>query len=531
MSGAPLVKYVFIQNDPFYLPKVLDKYLREFADSTAGINIQSVAQGKRSVLQTAMDLYRLYGFRYFQWKLRRYLWAKIMGRLVNDALGSTRRCWSVKAVARKYGVPVTQAVDVNSQEFLKHLRDLKVQFIVSISGTQLYRQALREQTPRGIVNCHGALLPKYRGLMPSFWTLCNGETEGGVTVHFVDAKLDNGPILVQKRYRIHAHDTLEDIMARSTIRCRRGRTAAASAPPAGGSSERLSAVESMVSSAAIPNALSFDIEDWFHMVEIDAVSDPRNWPSLESIVERYTRWIVQTVTEADVKATFFVLGWVAERYPQLVRMMAEHGHEVGTHSYWHRKVYELTPREFAEDLRRSIDVIESAGGRKVLGFRAPSFSITPGAEWAFDVMHEAGLVYDASLFPAARGHGGYPCPVQPHTFRGAPSGRPMPELPMSVMRLGPMRVPFSGGGYLRLLPGWVIRRGFEQLHARRIGAVVYLHPRDFAPDCPRVPMPLTRRFKCYVGLRSTADKLKMLLRTYRFEPCAAVLGLTGREDE
>jgi methionyl-tRNA formyltransferase len=210
-----MVKYVFIQNDPFYLPRVLDKYLRDFADSTAGVNIQSVAQGKRSVFQTAMDLYRVYGFWYFQRRLGQYLAAKVLGKIINDWLGSTRRCYSVKAVARKYGVRVTEAVDVNSEEFLRHLRDLKVEFILSISGTQLYRKALREQTPRGIVNCHGALLPAYRGLMPSFWTLCNNEREGGVSVHYVDAKLDNGPIIVQKRYRIHPHDSLEDVMARS----------------------------------------------------------------------------------------------------------------------------------------------------------------------------------------------------------------------------------------------------------------------------------------------------------------------------
>jgi methionyl-tRNA formyltransferase len=210
-----LTKYVFIQNDPFYLPKVLDKYLREFADSTAGINIQSVAQGKRTVFQTAMDLYRLYGFHYFQWKFRSYLVRKLQGKIINDVLGSTKKCYSVRAVAKKYGVPVTEAVDVNSEEFLKHLRDLGVQFIVSISGTQLYKKALREQTSHGIVNCHGALLPKYRGLMPSFWTLANNESVGGVSVHFVDAKLDNGPIVVQKTYRINRFDTLEDIMARS----------------------------------------------------------------------------------------------------------------------------------------------------------------------------------------------------------------------------------------------------------------------------------------------------------------------------
>jgi methionyl-tRNA formyltransferase len=207
-------KYVFIQDDPFYLPKVLDKYLREFAESTAGINIQPNTQGKRTVVQTALDLLKMYGPWYFQWKLRHYLWNKVKARVVNGWLGSTRRCYTVEAVARRYGVPVHRTEDVNSEAFRKLLRDLGVEFIVSISGTQLYRKALREQTVRGIVNCHGALLPRYRGLMPSFWTLCNGEREGGVSVHFVDAKLDNGPILVQRRYTIRPHDTLEDIMAR-----------------------------------------------------------------------------------------------------------------------------------------------------------------------------------------------------------------------------------------------------------------------------------------------------------------------------
>lgn len=208
-------KYVFIQNEPFYLPKVLDKYLREFADSTAGINIQSVAQGKRSVIGTALDLYKLYGFGYFQWKLRKYIGKKLAAKIVNDWMGHLATCHSVKAVARKYGVPVTEAVNVNSDAFRAHLREESVDFIMSISGTQFYGKQLRDQTSKGIVNCHGALLPKYRGLMPSFWTLANGECEGGVSVHFVNEKLDDGPIVVQKRYRIWPHDTLEGVMARS----------------------------------------------------------------------------------------------------------------------------------------------------------------------------------------------------------------------------------------------------------------------------------------------------------------------------
>lgn len=217
------------------------------------------------------------------------------------------------------------------------------------------------------------------------------------------------------------------------------------------------------------------------------------------------------------------MGWIADRHPRLVRDIAAGGHELATHSYWHRKVYELTPAEFRDDIARSIDAIGTIGA--VRGFRAPSFSIVPGAEWAFDVLADLGIEYDASLFPAPRGHGGYPCPQMPHTFRDAPSGRPMAELPVSVMRVGPVKVPFSGGGYMRLLPGALIRRGFDAFHRRGWPVSVYLHPRDFCPECPRVPMPMHRRFKSYVGLHTTRGKLAMLLERYRFDTCSAVLGL------
>lgn len=281
----------------------------------------------------------------------------------------------------------------------------------------------------------------------------------------------------------------------------------------------------MFNHRSITNALSFDIEDWFHLVEIDEVADPNKWPHLPSIVVQQTEWVLETLARQNVRATFFMLGWVADRHPGVVRMIADAGHELGTHSFWHRRVDRLTKHEFHEDLKQSIAVIEEHAGRKVLGFRAPSFSITPGSEWAFDVMHDLGLKYDASLFPASRGHGGYPCHQEAHQFSKVPSGRPMLELPMSVLRAGPFRLPFSGGGYMRLLPSWLLQRSFDTFNRRRLPVVVYLHPRDFDPNCPRVAMPPFRRFKCYVGLETTRDKLQMLLGRYKFSTCADVLGL------
>lgn len=286
----------------------------------------------------------------------------------------------------------------------------------------------------------------------------------------------------------------------------------------------------MPAAADLVHALSFDIEDWFHIVEIKAVEDPALWPELSaksSLVERYTDLVLRICDENRTRATFFILGWIAEKHPALVRRIADAGHEIGSHSFWHRKVYELTPEVFRQDMADSIGAIRAGlgpagSGLKIRGFRAPSFSITQGAEWAFDTLLDLGFEYDASLFPAARGHGGYACAPGAHALT-APSGRTMPELPMSIARFGPKRLCYSGGGYLRLLPLGMIEHGLRQEAAAGRPTVVYLHPRDFAADCPRVPMPPHRRFKCYVGMARTEGKLRALLAEHRWAACETVL--------
>lgn len=280
------------------------------------------------------------------------------------------------------------------------------------------------------------------------------------------------------------------------------------------------------SSNQVTHALSFDIEDWFHIVEVKAVEDPAQWQGLSeqsSLVERYTDLILQICSDAGVKATFFLLGWIAQRHPAMVRRIAEQGHELATHSFWHRKVYELTPQVFREDIEDSIRAIrDAAPDAEIRGFRAPSFSITQGAEWAFDVLLDCGIQYDASLFPGTRGHGGYACQPGAHVVT-TPRGRSIPELPMSLssIGLGPLRkrMCYSGGGYLRLLPLPLIEQGIRQELAKHRPTVVYLHPRDFAPDCPKVSMPPHRYFKCYIGTGSTKGKLRSLLRSHAWTTC------------
>lgn len=282
----------------------------------------------------------------------------------------------------------------------------------------------------------------------------------------------------------------------------------------------------MPSSSDMTHALSFDIEDWFHIVQVKGL-ESEHWDDLterHSLVEARTDEILQICEQHGVKATFFVLGWIANRYPGLVRRLAEAGHEVATHGHMHDRVGELGREKFAQDLARSIDAIGEATGMRVRGYRAPSFSIVPGCEWAFDALAEAGIEWDSSLFPAPRGHGGYPCPREPHVVT-APNGAAIRELPMSVWSpVGSrVRMGYSGGGYLRLLPYRVLRKAMASEATAGRSTVVYLHPRDLAADAPRWPMPPHRRFKCYVGLASTRPKLERLLADNAWEPCGAVL--------
>lgn len=278
---------------------------------------------------------------------------------------------------------------------------------------------------------------------------------------------------------------------------------------------------------SVTHAMSFDIEEWFHLVGVEAMADRSRWDILERTVEPLTDRILGLLGEYDIRATFFVLGWVAERYPLMVRRIADAGHEVASHSYEHREVYDHSLASFREDLKRSIGSLEKITGQRVLGFRAPSFSLTPGCEWAWDAMLDFGLRYDASVFPVKRAHGGYPMDTADRTQMTTPTGRTIDVLPMSVMRLpiSGKRIAFSGGGYFRVLPWWLVKRGFAQHDAAGRSSVLYLHPWDFAPNGPALPMRRFQKFKCYHNRDQTEQRLRALMQRYRFGTCAEVMGL------
>jgi polysaccharide deacetylase family protein (PEP-CTERM system associated) len=278
------------------------------------------------------------------------------------------------------------------------------------------------------------------------------------------------------------------------------------------------------------NALSFDVEDYFQVTAFDRRVRYEDWDRFESRVAANTGRVLDLLDRKGVSATFFVLGWVAERHPQLVREIVSRGHEVGSHGYSHRLVYRMTRGEFKEDAGRSKRLIEDLAGRPVLGFRAPSFSIVERSLWALEVLGELGYRYDSSVFPVRHHRYGMPsAPRFPHRrpLAGGDGAPEMIEFPLSTARMGRFNLPVAGGGYLRIFSCAYIRWGLRRVNAEGQPAILYLHPWELDPEQPRLACRLPTRLRHYTGLRRTARDLERLLDEFRFGPAVEVLEALG----
>jgi polysaccharide deacetylase family protein (PEP-CTERM system associated) len=265
-----------------------------------------------------------------------------------------------------------------------------------------------------------------------------------------------------------------------------------------------------------PNAMSVDVEDYFHTESMSQAVPRESWESMPLRVERNTERLFELFAAHGVRGTFFFLGWVAERFPGLVKQAASHGHEVACHSYWHRPVFRLSPQEFREDTLRAKGIIEDAGGIAVRGYRAPSFSITPGKEWAADILADLGFWYDSSVHPIRHDfYDNHNAPRLPYHMQG----KPLLEIPIATLRLAANNFPMAGGGYFRALPylcvRWGIRRFNRQEHRP---AVFYIHPWEIDPEQPRIAASKKSVARQYAGLAATWSKLDRLCTDFRFVP-------------
>ena len=276
-------------------------------------------------------------------------------------------------------------------------------------------------------------------------------------------------------------------------------------------------------SAPIVNAMSIDVEDYFHVSAFDGLVPRSRWDSMESRVCANTQRLLDIFDEFKVRSTFFVLGWVGERHPDLVATIARRGHEIASHGYAHRLIYDQTPTAFRDDVRRAKRILEDASGRAVCGYRAPSYSITPRSLWALDILAEEGYDYDSSIFPIR--HDRYGIPVSGRRpYRIDRGGLSLIEVPGSTARVGPLNLPVAGGGYFRLLPYWWTRWGIARINeTEQRPAVFYLHPWEIDPDQPRMQLGRLSRFRHYRHLDQTEGRLRQLLTDFKFDAIDAVV--------
>lgn len=268
------------------------------------------------------------------------------------------------------------------------------------------------------------------------------------------------------------------------------------------------------------NALTVDFEDWYQGLEIPHTE----WTGYEDRIERSSRRVLEIFDAASVRATFFVLGDVARRHPELVREIAAGGHEVATHGWSHTLVYKLTPETFREELMRSIRLLEDLSGRPVIGHRAPFFSITRQSLWALEILGECGIRYDSSVFPVLNyRYGIEDAPRWPYVVRGARSE--ISEFPITTWRVLGRNLPVAGGAYFRIFPYALTRWAFRSINRAGNAAVFYIHPWEFDPDHPRIPLPRRIALTHYANLGAVARRMSRLLRDFAFAPMKDVLGI------
>lgn len=269
------------------------------------------------------------------------------------------------------------------------------------------------------------------------------------------------------------------------------------------------------------NGLSFDIEEWFQVENLRAACPLSKWDSFESRVERSTDLLLEILDQYGFKATFFILGWVAEQHTALVKKIADKGHEIASHGYQHELVYDLTPEQFREDSKKSKKILEDIVGKEVIGYRAPNFSMVSTSLWAIDILKELNFQYDSSIFPTSF-HDRYGCrgvyDSDSFTFKNG-----IKEFPLTVYKIGRINFPVGGGAYFRFLPYGLFRWLLRNLNRKGKRCIFYLHPWEFDSDQPRVKIKKQYSLRHYTNLATTQEKFKHLLQEFQFKPLRDLL--------
>lgn len=261
------------------------------------------------------------------------------------------------------------------------------------------------------------------------------------------------------------------------------------------------------------NILTFDVEEWFHLLDCDATRTENEWKNYEVRIYDNVERIFRILEDSNTKATFFIIGWVAKTYPDLVKRIAEK-YQIGCHTMNHQLVWQQTPAEFRADVEEGVKMLEDITGKKVECFRAPGFSIRESEGWAYEILADLGIKYDCSVFPAQHAHGGMPSYPKAAPGIIEYQGIQMKEFPVGFKTLAGKHIVFSGGGYFRLFPYPLIKKWSKESSEYMMS---YIHPRDLDAGQPMIQsLPITRKFKSYVGLSGAENKLRRWLKDFDF---------------
>jgi len=532
---SPMMNVVFLcDNEPFNIPMTIGRIIRKNPFNRYTI---VTLQGHGSLRKPLLNLQRymsLYGFFGFLVQFIRFLGLKISGALMLP----TRYSHSLKQTAKRELVDFASLGRVNSRESRDFLESLEPDVIISIACPQILKRRILSIPRLGCWNVHSSLLPGNRGMMPCFWSLYKGDTPG-VTLHEMTAGLDAGGILLQKSIECSIDDTsLHQLLARS-------KSVAADLvseglnlieqdeyrlmpnPPEKATTNTFPTRKEVRGfldlggkiSAAVKEkpsiAISFDVEEWFQTQAARKWYPASQWDRMEMKVDRILDQILDILEAHRGRATFFFLGWIIERHPDLVHRVLERGHEIAYHGYDHVELTSLTREEFSRNLDRFFDLINTLSIPAPVGFRAPSFSIKKASTWVVDEIVARGFKYDSSVYPMFKMRYGIPdAPREPFLLRGLDSS--IIELPLASAPIAGIKVPVAGGAYLRFYPGVVHRVLLRSVSRSGITPVLYFHPWEIDSMNISGRMNLFQRIRQHHNSgRNTISKLRSILKSYR----------------
>jgi polysaccharide deacetylase family protein (PEP-CTERM system associated) len=538
---SPSMNVVFLcDNEPFNIPKTIASIIRKSPFNR--YTIISI-QGHGSLKKPLVNLRRymsLFGFFGFFVQLFSFVMLKISGNLILP----TKSSHSLKQTAIREHADYAALDRLNSKHSREYLRSLDPDLFISMACPQILRKKTLEIPRLGAWNVHSALLPKNRGMLPTFWSLYHGDTPG-VTLHKMVPKLDAGGILIQKEINCSINDTTLHQLLNTTKELAAEIVAEGLNVLEKGDYTLLPNPREKATISTFPTrkdvlkfrnmggritgvkrkrrdiAISFDIEEWFQTYAARRWYPRKEWYLMNNRINGILDNILQILDDHKARATFFFLGWIVERNPELVQRILEKGHEIGYHGYYHEELTSLTRNEFSRNLDRFFELLANFSIPRPVGFRAPSFSLRKDTSWAVDEIRARGFKYDSSIYPMFKLRYGTPeAPLRPFTLNGEIFS--IMELPLASIPLAGVKIPIAGGAYLRFYPKLLHRIMLKRLSKSNITPVLYFHPWEIDSMNISNRMNSIQRFRQHHNSgRNTILKLHWILRHYR--------GITLRE--